>query len=255
MRFASLGSGSRGNATVIAADGTLLLLDCGFSIKETESRLARLGLHAEHLTAILVTHEHADHVNGVAPLARRYKLPVWMTAGTAQATRNRGMDGVDTRLFSSHESFAIDGIEVTPFPVPHDAREPCQFVFGDGHWRLGVLTDAGSSTAHIETSLSRCHGLVLECNHDPDLLRDSDYPQSLKERIGGRLGHLANATAAMILSRLDCSRLQHLIAAHLSEKNNTPGRARRSLSGVLGCAPQWVQVAEQDTGFDWCAFQ
>lgn len=254
MRFASLGSGSRGNATVVAADRTCLLLDCGFSIKETEARLGRLGLAATQLTALVVTHEHADHISGVGPLARRCKLPVWMTAGTAQAVRHRGMDGVDIRVFNSHEPFAVDGIEITPFPVPHDAREPCQFVFSDGRWRLGVLTDTGSSTLHIESSLTRCHGLLLECNHDPDLLRASDYPPSLKERIGGRLGHLANATAADILSRLDCAQLQYIAAMHLSEKNNTPGRARGALSAVLGCPPGWVQVADQDEGLPWREF-
>lgn len=254
MRFACLGSGSRGNATVIAVNGTCILLDCGFSVRETERRLARLDLSADALAAIVVTHEHADHVNGVMALAKRYRLPVWMTGGTAQATRRSGSDGINTHLFNSHEPFAINGIEITPFPVPHDAREPCQFVFSDGHRRVGILTDTGSGTPHIEACLSGCDALVIECNHDPDLLRESNYPPSLKERIGGRLGHLANSAAASIVSRLDCSRLQHVVAAHLSEKNNTPGRARAALSGALGCAAQWVQVADQDAGLPWREF-
>src|SRR5215471_14794464 len=114
--------------------------------------------------------------------------------------------------FDSHDVIAIDGIEVRPFPVPHDAREPVQFVCSDGQWRVGVLTDLGMSTRHVEASLSGCHALVLECNHDLDMLANGDYPPSLKDRIAGRYGHLDNVAAAGLLSRLDASRLQHLVA-------------------------------------------
>jgi phosphoribosyl 1,2-cyclic phosphodiesterase len=253
LRFASLGSGSRGNATLIAAGRTRLLLDCGFSLKETVARLAQQGLEPEELSAIVVTHEHADHVSGVGVFARKFNLPVWMTAGTWQAVqRCRGLDALsDVRLFSSHESFEIDGLEIHPFPVPHDAREPSQFVFSDGYWRVGVLTDVGSTTAHIENCLSGCHALLLECNHDRDLLFTGDYPPSLKERVGGRLGHLDNETAGRLLARLDQSHLRHVVAAHLSEKNNRPELAQAALGAALGCEPEWVQVAEQDRGLPW----
>ena len=252
MRFASLGSGSRGNATVVASGDTRLLLDCGFSLKETITRLARLGLDGGDLDAIIVTHEHADHINGVGALARKFDLPVWMTPGTWQvAAKHNGAGHLCVEPFSSHTAFTIKDIHIQPFPVPHDAREPSQFVFSNGDWRIGVLTDTGSSTAHIETSLSGCHALVLECNHDRDMLLNSHYPESLKQRIGGRYGHLDNTTAAAILAKLDNSKLQHLVAAHLSEKNNTPYLACTALGAVLGCALSWLQVADQDRGLGW----
>ncbi|MET0581990.1 MAG: hypothetical protein ABWZ08_08460, partial [Pseudoxanthomonas sp.] len=138
-----------------------------------------------------------------------------------------------------------------PYPVPHDAREPAQFVFGDGARRLGVLTDTGCSTPHIEAVLSRCHALVLECNHDLDLLRASSYPPRLRERISGRYGHLDNAAAATLLSRLDNSSLQHLVAAHLSQENNRPDLARAALAAVIGCDADWIAVADQAGGLDW----
>ncbi len=253
MRFASLGSGSRGNATLIAHGDTYLMLDCGFSLKETIYRLARLGVEGERLTALVVTHEHADHIDGIGAVARKFKLPVWMTPGTWQTVAANGGIGLlpEVSLFRSYAAFEIGDIQIRPFPVPHDAREPSQFVFSDGDRCLGVLTDVGSSTAHIESCLSGCHALLLECNHDRDMLFDSHYPPSLKERIAGRFGHLDNTAAAAILAALDNSCLQHLVAAHLSEKNNTPYLARAALSAALGCALSWIQVADQDRGIGW----
>lgn len=249
MRFASLGSGSRGNATLVETGGTRVLLDCGFTVRETEVRLARLGLTPDALSAVLVTHEHSDHIHGVGALARKYRLPVWASAGTLAADRLGEVSEVVE--FSSHEPFAIDGLAVTPFPVPHDAREPCQFVFGDGARRLGVLTDTGSRTAHIEAMLSGCDALLLECNHEKRLLDNGSYPPALKARVGGDLGHLSNAQAAALLAALDTTRLKHIVAAHLSEKHNTPSLARAALASALGCQPEWVGVAHQDQGLEW----
>ncbi len=248
MRFASLGSGSRGNATVVEQDSTLLLVDCGFSVRETERRLLRLGRDAEQVTAVLVTHEHSDHIGGVALFARKYRVPVWMTPGTRAACRDEP-DGIE--LFSSHAAFAVGDLEVTPFPVPHDAREPAQFVFGNGALRLGVLTDTGSLTPHIEQQLGGCDALFLECNHDRAMLADGPYPPVLKRRVGGDFGHLSNDQSAELLRRIDCSRLQHIAAAHLSEKNNTPALARDSVSQALDCGGEWVAVADQQQGLGW----
>lgn len=249
MRFASLGSGSRGNATLVEEGDTCLLVDCGFSVRETEARLTRLGKSAQQLTAVLVTHEHGDHINGVGALARKYDLPVWATGGTLAADRLG--ERVQTRRICSHSAFSVGAIEVQPFPVPHDAREPSQFVFGNGDRRLGLLTDVGSYTPHVETCLAGCHALILECNHDYQLLQQGEYPLSLKRRVGGDHGHLSNAQAATILERLDKTRLTQLVAAHLSEKHNTPILARQALAEVLGCAPDWIAVAAQDSGLDW----
>ena len=274
MRFASLGSGSRGNGTLIEQNGTCVLVDCGFSAREAEKRLARLGKSAEQLTAILVTHEHSDHINGVGPLARKYGLPVWATSGTlypnnwvsgsqyndsqssggrtakAQITDRIG-DEVEVYAICSHTAFAVGDIEVQPFPVPHDAREPSQFVFGNGDKRVGLLTDVGSYTLHIEEQLSGCDALILECNHDKSMLENGDYPPSLKQRVGGDLGHLSNTQAAEILTRLDTTKLTRIVAAHLSEKHNPPSMARQALAGALGCESDWIAVACQQNGLDW----
>ena len=249
MRFASLGSGSEGNGLVVEAGASRVLLDCGFGIADTGRRLERLGLIPGDLAAVLVTHEHDDHLRGVFRFARRHGLPVYLTHGTYRAVS----DGADVQvtLIDSHTPFTIGDLNVEPFTVPHDAAEPTQFVFGDGARRLGVLTDSGASTPHIESMLSGCMALVLECNHDRQMLAEGPYPPMLKKRVGGRYGHLDNGQAADLLKAIDCSHLQHVIAAHLSQKNNRPELAREALSGALGCEGEWIGIAGQQDGFDW----
>lgn len=250
MRFSLLGSGSEGNALVVQVGQTRVLLDCGFTLTETVSRLARLGLQAEQLDGIVVTHEHGDHISGVARLARKFNIPVWLTHGTLR-TQNASFATLSVTEINPHLAFTIGEVQVQPYPVPHDAAEPVQYVFSDGTLRLGVLTDTGSSTPHIESTLSGCHALVLECNHDARMLAEGDYHYNLKQRVGGRYGHLNNDDAAALLARLDNSRLQHIVAAHLSRKNNAVELAVTALSGALGCAPQHIAVATQDQGLDW----
>lgn len=252
MRFASLGSGSEGNALLVEAGKSCLLLDCGFSATEAVRRLQRIGVAPDSVDGILVTHEHDDHVGGVARLARRLDIPVYLSHGTYSAVSARSVLD-DVVIIDSHTPFAVGDIEVLPYPVPHDAREPTQFVFSDGAVRLGVLTDAGASTAHIEHMLSGLDALVIECNHDRELLRNSSYPERLKARIAGRYGHLDNGQAAEILARIDRQRLQHVVAAHLSQKNNRPELAVNALAGALGCTADWVGVATQAEGFAWRA--
>ena len=257
MRFASLGSGSRGNALVIEAQvgavPTRVLLDCGFGPRELSRRLARLGLGGEDLDAIVLTHEHTDHCAGVQACARRYDLEVILTHGTLAAWARRGdADGpARLRVIDSHAAFTLGAFEVQPFPVPHDAREPVQYVFADARHRLGILTDAGVVTPHMRSTLDACDALVLECNHDAEMLAHGSYPRSLKQRIAGRYGHLDNEAAAALLGAIDRSRLQHLVAAHLSEQNNTPALARAALAAASGCAAEWIVVASQEQGFSW----
>ncbi len=251
MKFALLGSGSEGNALVVQAGNTRILMDCGFSLSETVSRLARLGLQAEQLDGIVVTHEHGDHISGVARLSRKYNLPVWLTHGTLR-TQGAAFAELQVTEINPHLSFAIGDVLVQPYPVPHDAAEPVQYVFSDGVRRLGVLTDVGTSTPHIESTLSGCHALVLECNHDAEMLRTGDYHYRLKQRVGGRYGHLNNQDAAALLGRLDNSKLQHIVAAHLSHKNNTRELAVSALSGVLNFSEERIIVATQDEGLFWC---
>lgn len=251
MKFALLGSGSEGNALVVQAGNTRVLLDCGFSLSETVVRLARLGLQADQLHGIVVTHEHGDHISGVARLARKFNLPVWMTHGTLRSQTAAFADLSVTEV-NPHLSFAVGDVQVQPYPVPHDAAEPVQYVFGDGVRRLGVLTDVGCSTPHIEATLSGCHALVLECNHDAEMLRTGDYHYRLKQRVGGRYGHLNNQDAASLLGRLDNSKLQHIVAAHLSHKNNTRELAFNALSGVSNCSKEMITIATQEEGTSWC---
>lgn len=251
MRFASLGSGSEGNALLVAAGGTLVMMDCGFGLNDSVARLARLGVAPDRLSGIVVTHEHGDHIGGVARLARKFDIPVWLSHGTLRSQSPSFAQDISVSEIDPHRPFAIGDLEITPYPVPHDAAEPVQFVFGDGARRLGVLTDAGFGTAHIEQTLNGCDALVLECNHDIDMLKNGDYPWSLKQRVGGRFGHLSNREAAYLLGRLDVSRLQHLVAAHLSSRNNLPQLAVAALCEVLGCEEGWIGVATQEEGFGW----
>ncbi|MFN3786487.1 MAG: MBL fold metallo-hydrolase [Thiothrix sp.] len=249
LRFASLGSGSKGNATLIESGKTRLLLDCGFTLGETERRLHRLGCPPQSLTAILVTHEHGDHAAGVGRLSRRYNLPVWLTVGTHQAMRD--VDFAKTHYINVHQSLAIHDIHNTPFPVPHDAREPCQFVFGDGNRNIGILTDVGSHTPLIVQMLQQLDALLLECNYDATMLANGNYPSSLKARVAGRYGHLDNKQSTHLLEQLDVSRLQHLVGMHLSENNNLPEYAYQALCAGLKCHRDWIQLANQQDGIGW----
>jgi phosphoribosyl 1,2-cyclic phosphodiesterase len=251
VRFASLGSGSRGNAWVVQAGRTTLMLDCGFGPREVLPRLARLGLAVEDIDGILVSHEHSDHGRGVARLAARARCPVWLSPGCQASLEAIGIAAASARVLENHAPFAAGDLQITPFAVPHDAREPLQYTFSDGDKRLGVLTDCGHPTPAIEAALSDCDALALECNHDIDMLRSGRYPASLKRRILGPQGHLDNATAADLLGKVAGSRLKHVVAAHLSAHNNTPALARAALADALGCEDGWISVADQETGLDW----
>lgn len=251
IRFASLGSGSRGNGTVIQAGDTLVLVDCGFSLSETKRRLARLGLEPQTLTAVLVTHEHSDHISGVMRLAARYRLPVWGSRGTCRKWLQQRASEVAINCFDSHEGFALDGLAVEPLTVPHDAVEPTQFVFSDGQFRIGLLTDTGRITPFLLEALAGVHALFLEANHDEQLLHHGAYPPPLKQRIGGPFGHLSNRQAARLLGQLDRRALQHLVLGHLSEHNNTPDLVRRTIAEVMESEPEEVEIAGQSDGIGW----
>ncbi len=255
MRFASLGSGSEGNGLVVEAgagdDCFRVLLDCGFTLKESVRRLQRLGLTPDCLDAIVVTHEHSDHLEGVFRLARRFDLPVWGSHGTLSLLSAEQHAALKIRICCSDRPFAIGDLQVLPYTVPHDAREPTQFTFSDGIATLGVLTDAGQGTPHIVEVLSGVTALVLECNHDRTMLKNSSYPYMLKQRIGGAFGHLANDSAAGILAALDNSRLRCVVAAHLSQQNNTPALARTALLEALGSHNAQICIADQHEGLGW----
>jgi len=253
LRFASLGSGSGGNCLVAEAAGTVVLVDCGLALTETERRLARLGLEPSQVRGILVTHEHGDHACGAFEFAAAHRIAVYLTHGTLAAMRAEGkvLDGVALVVVNGRQSFIVDGLQVIPFTVPHDAREPVQYVLSDGAAKLGVVTDVGTSTVHVEKMLSGLDALVLECNYDRDLLWNGGYPRWLKERIAGPFGHMDNRDSERLLAAVDRTRLKHVIGAHLSRENNRPALARAALARAMGCEENWIGLATQDDGFSW----
>lgn len=249
LRFASLGSGSRGNALLVEVNETLLMVDCGLSLKAVEERLGILGRTPRDVTALLVTHEHADHMQGVARFARRYNTPVWMTPGTAAAAAARSLTRINK--LSCHRELELGEIVVQPFPVPHDAREPCQFTFSGAGRKLGVLSDTGHITFHIAERLSGCDALALEANHDLETLRRGPYPASVKRRVASSVGHLNNEQAAQLLERVRHPKLQWVVALHISEQNNSADDVRDSLAGVLTRDEQTLYLAAQNTPSEW----
>jgi phosphoribosyl 1,2-cyclic phosphodiesterase len=252
FRFASLGSGSRGNATLVEAGDTRVLVDCGYPAREFSARCERLGFDPGSLNAILVTHEHGDHMRGVGAVARRFGVPVWMSHGTWHAADYGAI--AELNRFASHAGgFTLGELNIEPVPVPHDAREPTQFVFGYRGSRFGLLTDLGSITPKVVAAFARVDALLLECNHDPDMLASGPYPPSLQARVGGRYGHLNNGQAADLLRRIDHGRLRHLVAGHLSEKNNSPELAREALLAVSDRLCDCLSLLGQDESSDWFA--
>ena len=254
LRFKSLGSGSTGNATVIEATSgtqcTRLLVDCGLGIRVLDTRLAQAGLTVGQIDAIFITHEHSDHIGCVHKLALRHRIPVWMSHGTYQALGCPDFEDL-LRLASDCVTVDLGAMFVTPFTVPHDAREPLQLTCSDGARRLGVLTDLGHASAHVLAQLQGCDAMLLECNHDPDMLASGGYPAFLKRRVGGQYGHLANHAAADIASTLVSAGLKQVVAAHLSQQNNRPELARAALMGAMGCEFGDVGVATAAEGSDW----
>lgn len=249
MRMASLGSGSRGNSTLIATDDTTIMVDCGLPRKEVDRRLARLGVAADSIDAILLTHEHSDHCRGVGAFAGAYDIPVFLTAGTAAS--QYVPDSLRALIIRPGDTFAIGDMDVGAEPVPHDAREPVQFTFRHQSRKLGVLTDLGSVTPHLIEAYAGCDALLLEFNHDRTLLAQGPYPHSVKARVAGDFGHLANEQAREFLDLTDTSRLKVLFVAHISQQNNHPDLADAVLRDWEAGRSCRVVHASQEDGFDW----
>jgi phosphoribosyl 1,2-cyclic phosphodiesterase len=243
--FASLGSGSRGNGTVVDIGGELILVDCGFTLKQTERRLARLDVRPGDLSAILVTHEHSDHIGGVAALAHKYAVPVYASFGTFRATRG----ALRGRVIDSHAPFAIGAVTVHPVVVPHDAREPTQFRFEHDGCRLGVVSDLGHVTPFVIEQFGGCDALLMESNYDVPMLLGGRYPESVKRRIAGNLGHLSNEQAAGLLEAVAHDALK-VVVGHVSEQNNHL-EALEAAFEPLRPRVESLEFATQHDGVDW----
>ncbi|WP_457808413.1 MBL fold metallo-hydrolase [Kushneria sp. EE4] len=249
MQFASLGSGSRGNATLVSSADTTILVDCGFGIREAVRRMQTLHMDPATLAGILVTHEHIDHVRGVFALARRFGLTIYMTVGSWLSLQPD--PAINVVLVTPEETWSIGDLDITPVTVPHDAREPVQYVIQAGVCRLGLLTDLGMVTPHVIKRYQQCDALFIECNHDARMLANGPYPPSLKRRVSGRLGHLSNRQAAALLQTLGTDRLQRLVASHLSEKNNLPELAFDAIRPLLDNDESRLVIARQERTVDW----
>ena len=249
IRVAALGSGSSGNSLLVQSGKTTLLVDCGFTMKETIARMYGLGVTPSEVDAILISHEHGDHVKGVGPLSRKFGLPVWCTHGTYNRMRDNRFPSV--RLFHAHESFAIGDFHVDPFPTPHDAAESCQFVFEASSTRFANVTDLGACTPHVKEKLLGVHGLVVECNYDTDMLTNGPYPPSLQARIRSNYGHLGNEQAGNLVNQLDHPDLQYILLGHLSEQNNSDALAMQTMHQYLSERPERVRVLAQHCASEW----
>jgi phosphoribosyl 1,2-cyclic phosphodiesterase len=243
-----LASGSRGNATYLSDGHTAILIDAGLSGKELQRRMAVKGLDPASLTAILVSHEHTDHIQGVGVMARRFGLAVHISDGTWQASQQALGKLADVRPFTCGHAFSIGGLAIHPFSISHDAIDPAGFTIGCNGSKVGVATDLGIATGMVKTHLQACDALILEANHDPQMLIDGSYPWPLKQRIRGRSGHLSNADAAQLLETLAHDRLAHVILAHLSEENNTPDKAKQAVETVINGGRTKLHVASQTAG-------
>ncbi len=252
LRVAVLASGSKGNAALVEHGATRILLDCGLPIAQLERRLAQVGQSADELSAILLTHEHGDHCAGAGAVSRRFQLPVWLTPGTAQVLREKRFH--QTVRFSCHSPFRIGDLEIEPIPVPHDAREPCQFLFRANGRRIAWLTDLGHVSPHVAEVAAGCDALMLEFNHDSEMLRTGPYPAFLRRRVAGPFGHLSNDQSAELLQRIGGARLEALVALHLSEVNNCPDRVRKVIREALGKSRAQVEIASQADVLRWLEF-
>ncbi|HUY14361.1 MAG TPA: MBL fold metallo-hydrolase [Terriglobia bacterium] len=248
VRVCVLGSGSKGNSTWIATETTRLLVDTGFSKRETTARLAAVGECVETCNALLISHEHSDHVNGLRKLALDLKAPVYITRATRDAIE-WGPEIKAVEWITAGNKFRVGDIEVTPFTIPHDAVDPVAFTFEAQGIKIGIVTDLGYIPELVRQHVRACHCLVFESNHDLDMLKVGPYPWHIKQRVLGRQGHLSNLATADFLGQEFDGAAQVLVLAHLSETNNHPEIARitaeQALAGRASDAATELHLASQ----------
>jgi len=244
-----LASGSKGNAVYISNGSTSILIDAGLSGKEIERRLRSKGLNAESLDAILVSHEHYDHIHGVGVLSRRFDLPVYINEKTRNAAPRLGKIR-DLINFECGTTFKINRLTIHPFSISHDAEDPAGFAIRQDGIKIGIATDLGIATSMVKTHLAESTLLVIEANHDPDMLENGPYPWPLKQRIKSRTGHLSNEASKGLLEEIYHDRLEHVILAHISETNNTPDKALSVVGEAILHSDVRLSTAVQDVSGD-----
>ncbi len=241
-----LASGSKGNAIYISDNSTSILVDSGLSGVEIERRLKSRGLNPSELDAVLVTHEHADHIHGVGILSRRFSLPVYISRKTGMGIPSKIGYIRDMVNFECGTTFMLKTLKIHPFSVSHDAADPAGFTITQDGAKIGIATDLGIATSMAIEHLKGCSLLILEANHDPDMLVNGPYPWPIKQRIKSRTGHLSNEDSKKLIMKIKHSRLKHVILAHLSEINNTPEKALSVVGEAINLSETKIDVAMQD---------
>jgi len=236
-----LASGSKGNAVLVCSPKTRILIDAGLSGKELVRRLDQTPVQAQHLDALVISHEHQDHVRGSGVMSRRFDLPVYLTCGTLDNLSQKVGRFSSVQVIQPGVPIKIGDLGIHPFAISHDAGEPVGFTIEHEDFRLGICTDLGIATQLVKARLQKCHGLVLEANHDLDMLLKGPYPWELKQRIRSRHGHLSNADTSELLKALHHDRLKTVVFAHLSEVNNHPDIVLRTYQEFLRL-PEWESV-------------
>jgi phosphoribosyl 1,2-cyclic phosphodiesterase len=250
LAVCSLASGSRGNATYISDGNTAILIDAGLSGIELERRMISKGLSPENLNAIIVSHEHKDHIESAGILSRRYNLPIYTSSKTCKAIGTRLGKVFEYKAFECGSGFNINNLHIHPFSVSHDAKDTSGFTVSRNGSKMGIATDLGIVTTVVKEHLKGCQMLILEANHDIPMLMNGPYPWHLKQRVKGRTGHLSNEESGSLLKELAHEKLSHVILAHLSEKNNTPEKALNAVGMSMNGYKAKLLVARQDMPLD-----
>ncbi|SMC52220.1 Phosphoribosyl 1,2-cyclic phosphodiesterase [Desulfocicer vacuolatum DSM 3385] len=243
LNVCALASGSKGNAVFVSGGDSAVLVDAGLSGIELERRMAARGLSPEMLSAVVITHEHTDHIKGAGILSRRFDIPLYLNKKTMQAASSKLGTVHGARNFKCGVPFCIGDLKIDPFSISHDAADPSGFTLEHGGVKMGIATDLGVATHLVKTHLKGCSLLYIEANHDPDMLNNGPYPWYLKQRVKSRLGHLSNADAGELVNDICDNGLSHVILAHLSHENNTPECALQTFQERLNTPSVQVDVA------------
>ena len=246
LEICILASGSKGNAVYVSGGSTSILIDAGLSGIEIERRLNSKGLYPKDLDAILVSHEHTDHIQGVGVLSRRFNLPVYMNSKTEKASLSQLGNVRVIKNFECGSPFKINDLYIHPFSISHDAEDPSGFTVNQNGTKIGIATDLGIATSMVKEHLKGCSLLILEANHDEDMLINGPYPWPIKQRIKSRTGHLSNEASKNLLKEVQHDRLKYVILAHLSETNNTPQKALSEVGRAMNYCHAQIDVANQD---------